>query len=103
MLSPNHLSELMALFAHDMRNPLSALLTNVNFIRAALRGRAPELEEALADSALSCSMLGQVIGNLDVLSRSFTAPSPSRHPTSLRQAAEESAGRFAAQAELVQA
>ena len=31
---PNHLSELMSLLAHDMRNPLSAVLTNINFVEA---------------------------------------------------------------------
>src|SRR6267378_720347 len=63
----SHLSELLALLAHDLRNPLSAVLTNVNFVKSTMRGRAPDIEEALGDSALSCATLGQVIGNLDVL------------------------------------
>jgi signal transduction histidine kinase len=100
-LSPNQLSKLMSLMAHDLRNPLSALLTNVNFIRSALRGRAPELQDALSDAAVSCSVLGQVIGNLDILSRAFSGPEAARHPTPAGPAADEAVARFASQAELV--
>src|SRR5690349_19506637 len=96
--TPNELSELMALLAHDLRNPLSALLTNLNFVRSAMRDGAPELQEALSDSALSCAMLSQYIGNLDVLARSLVDAPPRRRATDLHQAAEEAVARAQAQA-----
>jgi signal transduction histidine kinase len=95
---PDHLAELMALLAHDMRNPLSAVLTNVNFVRASVHGRSPDLEEALGDSVLSCTMLGQVIGNLDVLARSLSSSTLVKQPTVAKRAADETAARFASQA-----
>jgi signal transduction histidine kinase len=88
----------MSLLAHDMRNPLSAVLTNVNFVRSSVRGRAPDLEEALSDSALSCAMLGQVIGNLDVLARSLVTSTLTRHSTAVKRAVDESVAKFAPQA-----
>jgi signal transduction histidine kinase len=100
-IEPSHLTELMSLLAHDLRNPLSAILTNVNFIRSTVRGRAPDLEEALSDTAISCAMLGHVIGTLDVLSRSFSTGSLAARPTGARQTADDTALRFAAEAALV--
>lgn len=97
---PSHLADLLSLLAHDLRNPLSAVLTNINFIKSTLRGRAPDLEEALSDTAISCSMLGQVIGALDVLSRSFSTASLAARPTGARQTADDTATRFASEAAL---
>ena len=54
---PEHLPELMAILAHDMRNPLSALLTNIHFVQSVARGSTLEVDEALSDSALSCTIL----------------------------------------------
>jgi signal transduction histidine kinase len=88
----------MSLLAHDMRNPLSAVLTNINFVKSSIRGRAAEVEEALADSALSCTMLGQVISNLDVLARTLATTALTRQPTVAKRAADEAAARFAPQA-----
>jgi len=84
--------------AHDLRNPLSAVMTNVNFVRSSMRGRAPDVEEALSDSALSCTMLGQVIGNLDVLSRALSTSPLAREPTAACRVADEAVVRFAPQA-----
>jgi signal transduction histidine kinase len=99
-LPPSHLPDLLSLLAHDLRNPLSAILTNVNFIRS-VQGRAPEVEEALSDTAISCTMLGHVIGTLDVLSRSFSTASLAARPTGARQTADDTAIRFAPEAALV--
>jgi signal transduction histidine kinase len=91
----------LALLAHDLRNPLAALLTNVNFVRSAVKPGATEFEDALSDSALSCAILAFFIGNLDVLGRSLTDSSPPRRPTPARQALTEAALRFGPQATLV--
>jgi signal transduction histidine kinase len=82
-----------------MRNPLSAVLTNINFIQTLIRG-APEVEEALSDSLVSCAMLGQVIGNLDVLARVLASGQLATQPTHARRMADEAATRFAPQADM---
>lgn len=98
---PNQLADLLALLAHDLRNPLAALLTNVNFVRSSVKDGGPDVDEALSDSALSCSILGFFIGNLDVLSRSLSDSPPPRRPTAARQAASEAALRLGPQAALL--
>jgi signal transduction histidine kinase len=99
--SQHQLPELLALLAHDLRNPLSALLTNINFVRSTVKDRSSEVDEALSDSALSCTILGFFIGNLDVLSRSLSDSMPPRRPTAARQAASEAMLRLGPQAALL--
>jgi len=88
------------MLAHDMRNPLSALLTNIHFVKSVVKQNEPDVEEALSDSALSCTILSQLIGNLDVLGRAFLTVLPDPRPTAVRQAAGEAVLRMAAQATL---
>ena len=95
-----HLSELMAILAHDMRNPLSALLTNIHFVQSVTRGTTLDIDEALSDSALSCAILGQIIGNLEVLGRSYASSRPSPTPVGTREAASQALARAAPQATL---
>jgi signal transduction histidine kinase len=91
--SLEHLPELMAILAHDLRNPLSALLTNIHFVQSVARGGALDVDEALSDSAMSCAILGQVIGNLEVLGRAFGGPHPAPSPVGTREAAGQAVGR----------
>jgi signal transduction histidine kinase len=93
-----HLPELMAILAHDMRNPLSALLTNIHFVQSIARGSALDIDEALTDSALSCSVLGQIIGNLEVLGRAFAGARPPATAVGTREAAAQAVARVAQQA-----
>jgi signal transduction histidine kinase len=88
----------MAILAHDMRNPLSALLTNIHFVQSVARGSKLDVDEALSDSALSCLILGQVIGNLEVLGRVFGSLRlpPTQLPT--HEAAGQAIARSAPQA-----
>ena len=98
--SVEHLPELMAILAHDMRNPLSALLTNIHFVQSITSGSALDVDEALADSALSCSVLGQIIGNLEVIGRAFGGVHPPPASVGTREAAAQSLARMAPQAML---
>jgi signal transduction histidine kinase len=91
----------LALLAHDLRNPLSALLTNIEFVRSTVKAGVPEVDEALSDSALSCAILRSFVGNLDVIGRSLSDSLPPRCPTAARQAAGESAQRLGRQANLL--
>jgi signal transduction histidine kinase len=95
-----HLPELMAILAHDMRNPLSALLTNIHFVQSVARGSTLDVDEALSDSALSCTVLSQIIGNLEVLGRTFGGSHPPPTPVGTRAAAAQAMARAAPQAVL---
>jgi len=90
----------MAILAHDMRNPLSALLTNIHFVQSVARGSTLDVDEALSDSALSCTILSQVIGNLEVLGRAFGPTNLSPTPLGTREAAGQAVARASAQASL---
>jgi signal transduction histidine kinase len=90
----------MAILAHDMRNPLSALLTNVHFVQSVARGTALDIDEALSDAALSCAVLGQIIGNLEVIGRAFASTRPTPTPVGTRDAVNQAVARAALQATL---
>jgi signal transduction histidine kinase len=99
--SLEHLPELMAILAHDMRNPLSALLTNIHFVQSMAKGpEFRDVDEALTDSALSCAILSQVIGNLEVLGRAFGSARLEPAALGTREAAGQAVARAAAQAKL---
>jgi len=91
---------LLTVLAHDLRNPLAALLTNVNFVRSSLEGHSRDLDGALIDATLSCALLTQLVGNLDVLSVVLAEPAPLQRALPLRELANEAVGRFAAAAAL---
>ena len=98
--SLEHLPELMAILVHDMRNPLSALLTNIHFVQSLASGSSLDVEEALTDSALSCTILGQLIANLEVVGRAFGSSRPAPTVVGTREAAGQALARAAPQATL---
>jgi len=61
--------QLIALVAHDLRNPLSALHSNVSFVASSTDVGDPERQEALDDAGVSCEALAHIIDNLDVVSQ----------------------------------
>lgn len=63
------LGRLLALLAHDLRNPLSALHSNVGYLVGLPQCEDAETREALDDASLSCECLVVIIDNLDVLAR----------------------------------
>lgn len=65
------LSELLGLLAHDLRNPLSALHSNVGFLNSVLRDIDNDTREALSDTLVSCDGLASIIDNLELLSQSL--------------------------------
>jgi signal transduction histidine kinase len=83
------LSELLALVAHDLRNPLSALHSNLGFLAA-----SPEIvgdaRGALDDALVSCDALGQIIHNIGIVSHALSgAPAPQRSPIDPQHLAKE--------------
>ncbi len=75
-LSDRELRSLIGSFAHDLRNPLSAIVSNLDFATRMVTqdGLDPELTEALTDSATACDMLRRILANLDVLATGDCAP-----------------------------
>jgi signal transduction histidine kinase len=61
------IGDLLALVAHDLRNPLSALRSNLGFIGTVVQGVDPDAREAVVDGMVSCDGLAQIIDNLEVL------------------------------------
>lgn len=67
-LEPHVIGELLGLIAHDLRNPLSALHSNISFLGSVLDDADDDSREALADAVVSCDGLSWIIDNLDLLS-----------------------------------
>lgn len=85
------LGSLLALIAHDLRNPLSALNSNVGFLESTPDLPDTEAKEALADVSASCSSLKHIIDNLELVGLSVqeTPISLERSPLSLWEAVFE--------------
>lgn len=81
------LSELLRVMAHDLRNPLSALVTNLHYLSGTTKGMDADSREALGDSVSLCDVLERLITNLDVLARGDER-GRQRFPTSLLQVAQ---------------
>lgn len=61
----------MGLLAHDLRNPLSALHSNLGFLKAVLTSNDRDVLEAVEDGVVSCEGLAHIINNIDLIGRSF--------------------------------
>jgi signal transduction histidine kinase len=74
-LDPEIVGELLGLLAHDLRNPLSALHSNVGFLGSALENIDEEMQEALSDTLVSCDGLAHIIDNMEVLALALSGRS----------------------------
>lgn len=59
--------ELLGLLSHDLRNPLAAFHSNLEYLVSTLRNLDEEANEALSDGKVSCDGLSHIIDNLDLL------------------------------------
>ncbi len=71
---PGLLAQLLALLAHDLRNPLSALHSNAGYLQAAIGSESDDVREALDDVVSSCLSLGHIIDNLELLAVALEEP-----------------------------
>jgi signal transduction histidine kinase len=71
MLDPSapELSDLVVMMAHDLKNPLAALMTNLHFLQGALAEPDQDALDALGDSVTLCEVLERFLRNLDLLGR----------------------------------
>jgi signal transduction histidine kinase len=78
------IGELIGLLAHDLRNPLSALHSNLGYLDAVLPADEAEAREAVDDGVVSCDGLSHVIDNVDLLGQILRGGlSVSRSPFSI--------------------
>ena len=66
------LGRLLSVVAHDLRNPLSAVQSNVCYLATARRDVGADEREALADALASCDGLANLIDSLELLSQWLT-------------------------------
>jgi signal transduction histidine kinase len=62
--------ELLGLLAHDLRNPLSALHSNLGFLTSIVKSDG-DAAEAVADGLVSCEGLAHIIDNIDLLGQTM--------------------------------
>lgn len=69
--SPPDIAELVVVMAHDLKNPLAALMTNLHFLQGAFSNSNPDPDavDALGDSLMLCEVLERFLRNLDLFAR----------------------------------
>jgi K+-sensing histidine kinase KdpD len=80
---PPVLGQMLELLAHDLRNPLSALHSNLGYLRTiAARETVPaDVPDAIADGLVSCDGLAHIIDNVSQLAQLLrSAPLPTSPP-----------------------
>lgn len=91
-LSSELVSALLGLFAHDLRNPLSALHSNVSFLGSVVGAGDTEAHEALEDVAASSDALGHITDNLELFAIALDGAKPREpHDFPLRELLREAA------------
>ena len=70
------LGEMLVLLAHDLKNPLAAVLTNLGFVTSVLRDfdddALTDSREALVDARMACESMQRFCSNLELLAREAT-------------------------------
>ncbi len=63
------LRELLHLISHDLRNPLAAIVTNLEFAKRLLSRISvdQDLAESVEDSVTACDVLRRIVANFDVI------------------------------------
>lgn len=77
---PKLTGSLLALLAHDLRNPLSALQSNLGYLESFCDAKELEAREALTDVAASCSSIRHIIDNLELLGMLMQGGTRTRMP-----------------------
>jgi signal transduction histidine kinase len=72
-LDSSVIGELLGLLAHDLRNPLSALHSNLGFLGSILGAADPDARDAVEDGLVSCDGLAHIIDNIDFLGQALQA------------------------------
>lgn len=78
---PALLSDVLGILAHDLRNPIAALLSNVGYLNMVGRGLPEDVRETIGDLELSVEALARMMGVLELLAGEVSGLSPARPPT----------------------
>lgn len=70
-VSDADLRRLCLLISHDLRNPLAAIVTNLEFARRMLEQLDvdPDLTESVRDSVTACDVLRRIVANFDLVAK----------------------------------
>jgi K+-sensing histidine kinase KdpD len=69
-------SELLGILAHDLRNPIAALLSNVGYLNMLGRALPDDVRETIVDLELSIEALGRMTHVLELLAGEVTNSGP---------------------------
>lgn len=83
------LSALLALFVHDLRNPLTALHTNLRYVLELVPESEADLRGPIEDCSLSCDGLAALIDNLEWLGELVHPKEPERTAVPLADVVQE--------------
>ena len=61
------LSQLLGLLVHDLRNPLAGLKCNATLLEDSGPGSSPMMDGIVEDIGVSCTMLGHLLDNAELL------------------------------------
>jgi signal transduction histidine kinase len=102
------LAELLALLAHDLKNPLAAAMANVGYVESFVRDvgdaraspeDASEVRAAMLDARIACDALHRLVSNLEVIVCDLERPRPAEPaPVGLRSIVDEVVARHLAPA-----
>jgi signal transduction histidine kinase len=91
------LAEVVPIMAHDLKNPLGALLTNLQFLQGELSDAEQDVTDAISESVSLCEAMERLLRNLSLLARG-QAVSGHRHLVSMRAVVAEGVSRRERQA-----
>jgi len=78
-------AEIVKMFAHDFRNPISALSANVSYLQAEMEETTPDVRGAIDDCALSLGVLRHLVDNFVLIARLEAGEHVEPTPLPLRQ------------------
>jgi signal transduction histidine kinase len=61
------LGQMLRILAHDLRNPLAVIISNLGYLQTTLRATSGDIDETIADTLSSCEDLNHIIENVDLL------------------------------------
>jgi signal transduction histidine kinase len=97
-VDPKLVGDLLGLVVHDLRNPLSALHSNIGYLVALSETTDEESRGALDDAMLSCEALDEIIDNLELfahaLGRHIRISDAPLHPLPLASVISELVHRY---------
>lgn len=88
------MSGLLGLLAHDMRNPLSALQSNVSFLATVAEAESDDMRDAVADTLASCDGLSHIIDNFEIIAHILAgAPELEKGPVGITPLVNDVVGK----------